>query len=145
MAKDHSGGVVFEFSGADETVADPLLADSRHIVLLGVGVEGRDGVLNDDVFADPALECRGCARVDIILRRIIRISASFFDGDQAMRIGRIVVVLHGGRNFVVRLGQDAFEENTLRIVAKRLEGVNLSHVVSGSVLCWATSPLFYVK
>jgi len=147
VAKDDSNGVVFKFAGADEAATDSLLAGPRHAVLLGVGIKRRDGVLHDDVFADPVLQCFGCARVDIVLRGIARISAPFFNGDEIMRIGGVVVVLHSGRNLVVRLGQDAFERNSLRIVAKRLEGQNLGHLVSVSrgVLCWATSSLFYVK
>jgi hypothetical protein len=45
-----------------------------------------------------------------------------------MRIGGVVVVLHRGRNLVVRLCPDAFERDPLRVVAKRLEGVNLGEV-----------------
>lgn len=64
-----------------------------------------------------------------------------------MRIGGIVFVLHGGRDFVVGLGEDAIKRNALRVVAKRLEGMNLGHLVSvsGSVLCQAKSLLVYAK
>jgi len=46
-----------------------------------------------------------------------------------MWIGRAVVVLHRRRYFVVGLSKDAFERDTLGVVAKRLEGVNLGHVM----------------
>ena len=54
-----------------------------------------------------------------------------------MGIAGVVGVLHGRGNFVVGLREDAFERDALGVVAKRLEGVNLGHVVSvsGCVLC----------
>lgn len=64
-----------------------------------------------------------------------------------MRIGGVVFVLRSGSDFVVGLREDAVERNTLRVVAKRLERMNLSHLVSvsGSVLCRAKSLLVYAK
>jgi len=147
VAKDNASGVVLEFAGADEAAACALFAGAGDSVFLGISVERRKRILNDNVFVDPALEGGGGARVDIVLRGIVRIRAAFFDGDEVIRVGGVIIVLHGWRDFVVRLREDAFERDTLGVVAKRLEGVNLGHVVwvSGRILCRAPSSIVYAK
>ena len=67
VAEDDACGIVFEFAGANEAAASALLAGSGHGVFLRIGVERRDGILHDDVFADPGflarqpLACRRCS------------------------------------------------------------------------------------
>jgi hypothetical protein len=145
VPENDSSGVVLEFACADETAASELQSRSGDSVFLGVGIKGRDRILYDDAFADPALQ-RGCgAGVNVVLRRVLREDAAFFDGDEIMRIRRVIAFLHGGGDLVVGLREDSFERDALGIVAKSLEGMNLGHVVSGGVFCSATSPLVYAK
>ena len=84
-----------------------------------------------DAVANPVFEACGGARVNVVLRRVAGIAAAFFDGNQIVRVRSVIFFLHGGRNFVVRLGEDAVEWGAVRIVAEGAKGKNLSHGVSG--------------
>src|SRR6185437_3470028 len=97
VPENDAGGIVLEFACAYETAASELQAGSGDGVFLRVGVEGKDRILNDDAFADPALERGRGASVDVVLRRVVGERAAFFDGDEIMRIGRVVAFLHRGR------------------------------------------------
>jgi len=79
------------------------------------------------------------------LRRVVGIAAAFLDGDEVMRVGGVVFFLHGRRNLVVGLREDAFERGTGRVVTKRAKGKNLGHRVSGKTLCCQGGLPVYAK
>src|SRR5580704_4881405 len=107
---------------------------SGHGIFLRVSVKRRSRVLKDDMLANPIFERGRRARVDIVLRRVAWIRPALFHGDQVVRVGGVIFFLHGERNFVVGLRQDAVKRRALRVVAKRAKRVNLGHEFSGLVL-----------
>src|SRR5438034_5465963 len=72
-------------------------------------------------------------------------TAAFFNGNEVVGIASVVPVLHGRRDFVVRLGEDAFEPDKSGVVAKGAKGKNLSHAVSRNVKCQLRSLPVYAK
>src|SRR4029077_2109905 len=86
-----------------------------------------------------------CARVNVILRRIVGENAALLDGDQVVRIGDVILLLHGGRNLVVRLGENAIKRGARRIVAEGAKGMNLGHGISGVSLSSMRSLPFYAN
>ena len=147
VTEDDAGGIVFEMADADEATAGAAETGAGDGEFLGVGVEGGRGVLLDDVLGDPGVEAGGGAGVDVVLRGVIAVDAAFFDGDEVVGIGGVILVLHGGSNFVVRLREDAVEGSDAGVVAESSEGLNQGHGVSVGVLsCQLTvcsNPLFY--
>src|SRR5256885_1145162 len=128
-----AGGIVLQLAGPDETAASAAFAGAWDGVFLGIGVEGGRGILDDNVTADPLLQRGGGASIDVILRRIVRERAALFDGDQVVRVGSVIALLHGRRNFVVWLRKDAIETNARGIETEGAKGLNLGHGISGSV------------
>ncbi len=133
VAEDDAGGILLELAGTDEAAARESLLRSRHGVLLRVGVEAGARVWDDDLFADPALQSGGRAGVDVFFvgrasRRVAGEDAALFDGDQVVRVGGVILVLHGRGDFVVRLGEDEVVSDFASVVAVGGKRVDLSHV-----------------
>src|SRR5260370_1180438 len=131
VAKNNAGGIIFELARADKAAPRAPLIRAGDGVLLRVSAKRSSRVLYDDVLVDPILQRCRRTRVDVALRGIARQNAALLDGDQVVRIGGVILLLHGRRNFVVRLGEHAIEGSALRIVAKGTKGTNLGHGVSG--------------
>src|SRR5207253_4578459 len=72
-------------------------------------------------------------------------TAAFFNGNEVVGIASVVPVLHGRRDFVVRLGEDAFEPDKSGVVAKGAKGKNMSHAGSRNVKCQLRSLPVYAK
>jgi len=135
VAKDNAGGIFLEFSRANETAASKTLLSVGDGVLLCVGVEAGARVGDNDLFADPALQRVGRAGVNIFFDfsighaggRVAGKDAALFDGDEVVRVGGVILVLHGGGDFVVRLGENAVVGDFAGVVAVRGKGVDLGH------------------
>src|SRR6201999_4472845 len=97
--------------------------------------------------ADPVFQGFGGACVDVLFvwhsgGRVTRKDAPLFDGNQIVRIGGVILVLHRGGDFVVRLRQHAIVRNFAGVVAIGGKRVNLSHFEEFSgdaTLCAVTS------
>ena len=109
VAENDACGIFLELAGADEAAAGAALAGAGHSVFLGVGVKSGERILDNDAFANPVLNSGGSAEIDVVLRGVAGKGASFFDGDEIVGIGGVIFFLHGGRDFVVRLREDAVE------------------------------------
>ncbi len=81
VAKYDTGGIILKFAGADKSAPRPPLVRTGNGVFLCVGVKRRSGIPRHDIVADPVLQCRSRARVDVILRGIVRKNAALLDGD----------------------------------------------------------------
>src|SRR6266436_9233193 len=145
VAKNDTGGIIFELAHADEAAARATLVRARHKVLLRAAVKRRSRILRNNVVVDPIFQCGSRARVNVVLRRIAGENAALLDDDQVVRVGGIILLLHGRRNFVVRLSEHAVKRGARRIVAEGAKGMNLSHGVSGVNLSGMRSPLFYAN
>jgi len=130
VTKDDVGGIIFEFARAYEATAGTAVAGSGNSVFLSVGIESGCGILAYDLVSNPALQGGSSASVDVVLGRVVRKRSTLFNGDQIVRIDGVIALLHGRRDLVVRLSENAIECDACRIVAKRAEGLDVSHEVS---------------
>src|SRR5215469_5872259 len=145
VAKDNAGGIVFEMACSDEAATRATLFRAGHRVFLRISVEGRSGILLDDAVANPVFEACGGAGVNIVLRSVVGIGAALFDCNQIVRVASVIFLLHGGRDFVVRLREDALERGAGRIVTEGAKGKNLSHRISGMYIRRRRSLPVYAK
>src|SRR5271167_4831758 len=145
VAENHICGIIFEFAGANESATGATLCSARDGEFLSIGIEGGFGVLLHHGVADPVFQGGSRAGVDIVLRRIVRRSATFLHGNEVVWIGSVVLFLLGGRDFVVGLRQDTLKGGNFRIVTKCAKRTNLSHGISKQDYCEAGSPIVYVK
>src|ERR1041384_352262 len=126
VAEDDTGGIFFELARANKTATSAALFGAGHGVFLGVSVKRGHRILLQSAVAHPVGESSTGTGVDIVLLRISWMVAAFFDGDEVVRFGGVIFFLHGGRNLVVGLGEDAFEGNAGGVVTKGAKGKNLS-------------------
>src|SRR5258708_2378426 len=133
VAEDDARRIIFELSCADKAPACAVLLSTRQGKFLRVGVKRRRGVLHENAVVNPAIERGGGACVDVVLRRIIRIDAALLDSNEVVRVSGVILLLHGGRNFVVGLRQDALKGSVRRIITVGAKGINLGHGFSGGV------------
>src|SRR6266571_2569494 len=145
VAKDDAGGIFLELACADEAAAGAALFGAGYGVFLEISVEGRSGILLDDVAANPVFEGSGCAGIHVILRRVVGIAEALLDGNEVMRVGGVVFFLHSRRNLVVGLREDTFERCAGRVVTKPAKGKNLGHGDSGNSLCCRGDLPVYAK
>ena len=97
------------------------------------------------VIVNPALQCFGSPRIDIMPRRIVGKYAPLLDRDQVMRVRGVIFLLRGGRNLVVGLRQHAVKRNARAVVAISGKGINLGHGISGINFRAISIPLVYVN
>src|SRR6266852_1053019 len=95
VAKNNTGRIILELARADKAAAHAALFGAWNGVLLSVAVKRKGRVLHDNVVADPIFQCGSRPRVDVILSRIVRKNAPLLDADQVVRVGSIILLLHG--------------------------------------------------
>lgn len=132
MAENHASGIFFELASTDKAAASAALGCAGHGKFLRVSIERGCGVLNDDVLCFPILEGRSSARIDIVTWRIGGELLPFFDGDEVVRVGVVVLLLHLRRNLVIRLGKNFLKRSDVRVESKCAEWEDLSHGFSGA-------------
>jgi len=77
VAKDDTGRIFLKLSGPDETAASASFRRTGNGKLLCIGVERGNGILNNNVIANPFLDFRRSACVNAVLRRIFRKDTAF--------------------------------------------------------------------
>src|ERR1700688_4418303 len=130
MPVNHSGGIFLQLSGSDKSSPRVTVIRSRHGIFLRVAIKRRRRVLHHDAAADPLLYGGSRTRIHVIAWPIAGMNAPLFYRDQIVWIGRVILVLHRGRNFVIRLRKHVFKRSVRGVIAKSSKRKNLSHVFS---------------
>src|SRR5205085_23252 len=126
VAEDHAGGIIFELACANEAASRAALFRAWDGIFLGISVERWRGILPHDAVRHPSGECGSGTRIDVVLRRVVGMTAALFNSNEVVGIGGVILLLHGRRNFVVRLGEDTFKRGACGIVAEGAKRKNLS-------------------
>ena len=94
---------------------------------MGIDVDGEKGILAEDALVAPVEEVGGGTGIYIVYGIVGFFTATEDDAHEVMRADRVVVILQGGSDLVVRLGDDLGRGDLAGIVAKRTKGMNVSH------------------
>ncbi len=122
---DDFGGIILHAAQGDESAA--LEAGSgRGREGLGVGVNGGRGILSENALGSPIAAMGGRPGIDVVAGAL-GLAAPEDDPNQVVGAGVVVAILHGGSNFVVRLGHDLRRGNLLQVVAETAKGMNVCH------------------
>ena len=124
MAVDDLFRVVIEVTQADEAAALADLRGAGYGIALRVAEERGRFVFLEDVLLPPVNQVGGGAGVYVVGFGV-RLALAQDDADQVVGALRIVGVLHGRRDLVVRLGHHVFKADGGGVVAKRAKRVNL--------------------
>lgn len=134
VAKDDLCGVVVKLTEGDETaaLADNLYARSGigEGKSLRIGEDTGFALLGKNAIPAPIGEIPGGAAVNILGPVPVKeFREAEDDAHQIERAALVIGLLHGGCDFVVRLGYYVVETDDGRIVAKRAKWINPSHFV----------------
>src|SRR3974390_377936 len=99
VAVDDLGSVVLNTAARDETPAFQTGSGGCGEGL-GIRVDGGSGILLEDALGAPVAAGGGSARIYIVSGIVGGIAAAEDDADKVVRAGRVIAVLHGGRDLV---------------------------------------------
>ena len=94
---------------------------------LRVAVEGGNRILAQNALLPPVAKVGGSPRIYIVCRIVTFFLPAKDDADKVVWAGRVVTILQGRSDLVVRLGDDLSRRNLLRIIAIRAKRMYVSH------------------
>src|ERR1700722_4813839 len=134
MAEHHSGRVVLNTAQGDEPPPLHFCSGTWSSCVwtwdgktLRIGVKGWRGIAAQNPFLAPFPKVSGGAGIYVIFRIVFLSSTTEDDSDEVIRAGRVITILQVRRDLIVGLGYDVSGRDSLRIVAKCLERLNVSH------------------
>src|ERR1700689_3482589 len=114
MAVNHPGRVILYGTQADKTLALQGLACVWNRKLLKIGVNARFALMFQNAAADPIVKETGGAGVGVVGCAVRGGPLAKNDANQVVWAQRKIARLHGGRNFVVGLGNENRDGSGLR-------------------------------
>jgi hypothetical protein len=127
VAENYPGRVVFDAAQSDDAAPFQFGGSTRHGKALHIKVERGLGVLHKNVLLPPVPERLRRTRVPVVSRMVAGVLFPQDDTHQVVRAGSIVAILHLRGDLVVRLGDNLWDRDPVRVITKRAKGFDEGH------------------